>query len=110
MLFFAGLDEPMQQKICKQSSIPDTKHDLVALAKKLRLNLDRKLKPSLPTRTFPTLSTSAQSDSPVANSLHENVRRKEAFCSYCEKGHKEAQCQKKSGDAKQRKEASPNTA
>ncbi len=32
MLFFAGLDEPIQQKICKQSSIPKTKHDLVAFA------------------------------------------------------------------------------
>ncbi len=35
MLFFAGLDEPMQQKIREQSSMPETKHDLVALAKKL---------------------------------------------------------------------------
>ncbi len=33
-LFFAELDESMQQKICKQSSILETKHDLVALAKK----------------------------------------------------------------------------
>ena len=35
MLFFAGLDEPMQRKIREQSSMPETKHDLVALAKKL---------------------------------------------------------------------------
>ncbi len=60
MLFFAGLEEPMQQKIHEQSSMPETKHDLVALAKKLRPNLDRQLKPSLPTRTRPTPSTSAQ--------------------------------------------------
>ncbi len=35
MLFFAGLDEPMQQKTHEQSSMPGTKHDLVTLAKKL---------------------------------------------------------------------------
>ncbi len=35
MLFFAGLDEPMQRKIREQSSMPETKHDLVALAKKI---------------------------------------------------------------------------
>ncbi len=40
MLFFAGLDESMQQKIREQSSMPETKHDLVALAKKLQPNLD----------------------------------------------------------------------
>ena len=50
MLFFAGLDEPMQRKIGKQSSMPETKHDQVALAKKFRPNLDREPKPSLPTR------------------------------------------------------------
>ena len=53
MLFFERLDELMQQKTGEQSSIPETKHDLVALAKKLRPNLDRKPKPSLPTRTRP---------------------------------------------------------
>ncbi len=114
MLFFAGLDEPMQQKICKQSSMPETKHDLVALAKKLRLNLDREPKPSLPTRTRPTFSTSAQperSDAAVASSLYEASRRKEVFCSYCDRqGHKEAQCRKKSRDAKYRKGARHNTA
>ena len=114
MLFFAGLDEPMQQKIREQSSMPETKHDLVALAKKLRPNLDREPKPSLPTRTRPTPSTSAQperSDAPAASSLYENSRRKEVFCSYCErKGHKKAQCRKKSRDAKQREGARPNTA
>ncbi len=35
MLFFEGLDEPMQQKIREQSRRPRTKHDLVALAMKL---------------------------------------------------------------------------
>ena len=62
----------MQQKIRKQSNIPETKHDLVALAKKLRPNLDSEPKPSLPTRTRPTPSISAQreeSDAPVASSL-----------------------------------------
>ncbi len=94
MLFFAELDEPMQQKICEQSSIPETKHDLVALANKLRRNLDCEPKPSLPTHTCLTLSTSAQSgrsDAPVANSSHEDSCRKEVFCSYGEKkSHKEA--------------------
>ena len=28
MLFFAELNEPMQQKICEQSSMPETKNDL----------------------------------------------------------------------------------
>ena len=60
MLLFARLDEPMQQKIREQSSIQVTKHDLVALAKKLWPNLDREPKPSLPTHTRLTLSTSAQ--------------------------------------------------
>ncbi len=60
MLFFAGLDELMQQKICKQSRMPKIKHDLVAFAKKLWPNLDRKPKPSLPTCTRPTSSISAQ--------------------------------------------------
>ncbi len=72
MLFFAGLDETMRQKIREQLSMPDTKHDLVTLAKKLRPNLDREPKPSLPTRTRPTPSTSAQperSDAPSASSL-----------------------------------------
>ncbi len=94
MLFFAGLDEPIQQKIRKQSSMPETKYDLVALSKKLRPNLDREPKPSLPTRTRPTPSTSAQperSDASAASSLYEDSRRKEVFYSYCErKGHKEA--------------------
>ncbi len=88
MLFFAGLDEPMQQKIRKQSSMLKTKHDLVALAKQLPSNLDREPKPSLPTRLRPTPSTSAQpgrSDALVASSSHEDGRRKEVFCSYCEK-------------------------
>ncbi len=114
MLFFTGLDEPMQQKIREQSSIPETKHDLVTLAKQLRPNLDQEPKPSLPTRTRSTHSTSAQpkqSDALVASSLHEDGCRKKIFCSYCErKGHKEAQCRKKSCDAKQREEARPNTA
>ncbi len=35
MLFFAGLDEPMQQKICEQSSMLETKHDRIPIAKKL---------------------------------------------------------------------------
>ncbi len=112
MLFFAGLYELMQQKICEQSRISETMHDLVALEKKLLPNLDFETKLSLPTRTRHTLSTSAQpeqSDAPVASSLYENRRRKEVFCSYCErKGHKEAQCRKKSRDAKQRKGAMPN--
>ncbi len=94
--------------------MPDTKYDLVTLAKKLRPNLDRQPKPSLPTRTRPIPSTSAQpgqSDAPLASSLHEETRRKEVFCYYCErKSHKEAQCRKKSGNAKQRKGARPNVA
>ncbi len=58
MLFFAGLDELIQQKICKRSRLPDTKHDLVALAKKIQPNLDREPKPSLPSRNHLTPSTS----------------------------------------------------
>ncbi len=65
-------------------------------------------------RTRPTNSASAQperSDAPAASSLYENSRRKEFFCSYCErKSYKEAQCRKKSCDAKQHKEARRNTA
>ncbi len=59
ILFFAGMDEPMQRKIRKQSSMPETKHDLVALSKKLWPNLDREPKPSLPihTRLTPFTST-----------------------------------------------------
>ncbi len=114
MLFFAGLDKSMQQKIRDQSSMPETKHDLVDLAKTLRPNLDREPKPSLPTRSRPTPSTYAQperSDALVASSSHEDGRRKEVFCSYCEsKDHKQAQCRKKSRDAKQREGARPNTA
>ena len=71
MLFFVGLNKPMQQKICKPSRMPKTKHDLVALAKKLRPNLERGPKPSLPTRTCPTPSNSTQperSDALVASS------------------------------------------
>ena len=88
MLFFAELDEPMQQKICKHSSIPETKHDLVAITKKHRPNLDREYKPSLPIYIRPTPSIFAQcerSDAPVASFPHENGCRKEVFCSYCEK-------------------------
>ncbi len=114
MLFFAKLDEPMKQKIRDQSSMPGTKHDLVALAKKLRLNLDREPKPSLPTRPCATPSTSAQpgqSDAHVARSSHEDGRRKEVFGAYYErKDHKEAQYRKKSRDDKQRKRARPSTA
>ncbi len=114
MLFFAGLDEPMQQKIRKQSSIPETKHDLVSLAKKLWLKLDHEPKLSLPTRTCPTPSTSAQpeqSNAPVASSSYKDSRRKQVFCSYCErKSHKKTQCRKKSRDAKQRKGARLNKA
>ncbi len=40
MLFFAGLNEQMQQKICEQSRIPERKHDLIALANKFQPNLD----------------------------------------------------------------------
>ncbi len=104
----------MQQKIHKQSSMPETRHDLVALTKKLRPNLDREPKPSPSTRTRTTPSTSAKperSDVLAASSLYEDSRRKEVFCSYCErKSHKEAQCRKKSRDAKQREGARPNTA
>ena len=114
MLFFAGLDKPMQQKIHEQSSMPETKHDLIAIVKKLRPNLDREPKPYLPTCTHTTLSTSTepeQRDAPIASSLYEDSRRKGVFCSYCErKGHKEAQRRKKTRDVKQRKEARPNIA
>ena len=113
ILFFAMLDEPMHQKICKQSSMQETKHDLVALAKKLRPNLDYEPKPTLPTRICLTPSTSAQpeqSDADVASSLYEDSSRKEVFYSYCErKSHKEAQCWKKPRDAKKHKDARPNT-
>ncbi len=60
MLFFAWLDELMQQKTSKQSSMPETKHDLVVFATTLWPNLDCEPKPSLPMRTHPTPSTSAQ--------------------------------------------------
>ena len=114
MLFFIGLDEPMQQKIHEQSSMPKTKHNLVATTKKLRPNLDCQPKPFLPTGTCPTPSTSAQpeqSDAPVASFSYQDSCRKEVFCSYGErKVHKEVQCRKKSRDARQRKEARPNTA
>ena len=67
----------------------------------------------MPTRTRPTLSTSAQleqNDASVSSSLYRKCRRKEVFCSYCErKDHKEVQCREKCYDAKQRKEARPNT-
>ena len=49
MLFFARLDELMQQENHEQSSMPETKHDLVAIAKKLQHNLDLESKPPLPT-------------------------------------------------------------
>ncbi len=60
ILFFVGLDVPMQRKIREQSSMSETKHDLVAVTKKLRSNLDCEPKPSLPTSTCPKPSTSAQ--------------------------------------------------
>ncbi len=114
MFFFAGLEEPMKQKIREQSSMPETKQDLVALTKKLQPNLDCELKPSPPTHTCLTPSTSAQleqSDALVASDSHEDGRNKEVFCPYCErKSHKETQCRKKSHDAKEREEARPNTA
>ncbi len=113
MLFFAGLDERIQQKFREKSRMPETKHDQVALAKKLRPNLDYEPKPSLPTHARPTFSISAQperSDALVASFSDEDDGSKELFCSYCErKGHKEAQCQKKYCDAKERKEARPDT-
>ena len=65
----------MQQKIREQSSMPETKHNLVVFAKKLRPNLDREVKPSLPTRTRPLSSTSAQperSDASVVSSLYKD--------------------------------------
>ncbi len=79
MHFYAELDEPMQRKICKQSSMPEIKHDLVALPKKLRPNLDCEPKPSSPMCTYPTPSTSTQperSDALVASSSYENSHRK----------------------------------
>ncbi len=88
MLFVGELDEPMQQKIHKQSSIPEKKHEMVAFAKKLRSNMDREPKPFLPTDTRLTSFSSAppeQSNAPVASYLHEESGRKELFCSYCEK-------------------------
>ncbi len=104
----------MQQKIREQSSMPITKHDLVALVKKLLPNLDREPRSSLPKRICPIISISAQpeqNDAPVASSLHEESRRKEGFCSYYEwKYYKETQCQNKSRDTKKRKEAGPSTA
>ncbi len=54
------LDEPMQPKICQPLRILETKHDLVAPAKKLRPKQDGKPKPCLPTPSCPSLSTSAQ--------------------------------------------------
>ena len=84
MLFFAGLDKLMQQKIREQSSMPEKKHYVVALAKKLGPNLDYELKPSLPTRTCPTLFDSAPPEHLVTISSNEESRRKEVFCSYCE--------------------------
>ncbi len=114
MLIFAGLNKPKQQKIYEQSSMSETKHNLVALTKKLRPNLDCEPKLSLLTRTRPTLSTFAQpepNDVLVASFLHKDGQRKEVFCSYCEKkSYKKAKCRKKSRDAKQRKEARTNTA
>ncbi len=65
----------MQQKIREQSSMPETKHNLIVLAKKLRSNLDREVKPSLPTRTRPTSSTSDQperSDASVVSFLYKD--------------------------------------
>lgn len=51
MLFFAGLDKPMQLQIREQFDMSDTKYDLLLLARKLGLNLDYDLKSSLPTRS-----------------------------------------------------------
>ncbi len=114
MLFFTGLDEPIQQKILEKSNMPETKHDLVTFAMKLQSNLDCEPKPSLSTCTRLTPSTPAQlerNDAPVASSSHEEGRKKEIFCSYCGKNdRKEAQCRKKSYDAKKRKKTKPNTA
>ncbi len=81
------IDKPMQQKIRKQSSGPETKNDLIALAKKLKLILDREPKPSVPTRTRLTPSTSAQQEQSevlVVSFLHRHGRRKEVLCSYFE--------------------------
>ncbi len=78
----SSLDELMQKKICEQSSMPETKHARVALANKLRPNLDHEPKQSLPTRTYPTPSTSAQperNDALVASFSHK------LFCFYFEK-------------------------
>ncbi len=93
--------------------MPETNHDMVTLAKELQPNLDREPKPSLLMRTRLTFSDSAQperSDALFASFLHENGRKKKVFCPYCErKVHKKAQCRKRSRNAKQRKEARPNT-
>ena len=114
MLFFAELDESIQQKNHKQSSMSETKQDLVALAKKLRPNLDSEPKPSMSTSTCPTPFISTQlerSDALVASLLHKSSRKKEILSSCCKrKGHKESQCQKKSRDAKQREETRSSTA
>ena len=69
----------MQQQIREQSTMPTTKHDLVALAKKLRPNLDREPQPSLRTRTHLTAFTSAQpeqSDAYVASFLKRWLQEK----------------------------------
>ena len=41
MLFFIGLDEPMKKKIREHAIFPETREDMVALAKKLRPNTHR---------------------------------------------------------------------
>ncbi len=114
MLSFAKLDEPKQQKICEQSRMLETKHDLVAIAEKLWFNLDCEPKPCLPIDSCLTPSTSGQleqSDTTVASSSYKDGRKKEVFCSYFErKGYKKVEGQKKSRNAKQHKKIRPNTA
>ncbi len=114
MLFFTRLDEPMEQKICNQSNMQETKHDPVALTKKLWSNQDREPKPSWSTRTRPTPSTSTEperNDAAIASFSYEDKHKKEVFCSYYERNrYKEAKCWKKSRDAQQHEGAKSTTA
>lgn len=107
ILFYTALNELIQCKIREQATMPTTKHDMVALAKKLLPNLDREPKPTLLVRSHHPLSGSSRferTDTLTAYPLREKHSRKDTSYSYCKKsGHKEAAFRKKYSGVKQNK-------
>ena len=112
MIFFKGLDQAIKQKICGHPVFPNSRKDLVNLAKKLRpsIGTEAHLRTTT-TNTGSTGSTSAnvakrnprKPSTSVTIKLHNPEPLQDQFfdgdCHYCGKrGHKELDCLKKKSD------------